>query len=144
MIHADDSRIPLVAIIDDEEDVTTYLSLALEDSGYRVVTTNEPALAMTLLRRHRPDLICLDLLMPERMGSSLYLEICGDSDLEAIPVLILSGLNAREELAELLQRQANIAPPAGYIEKPPDAEQFIDTVRSLLREHGGLCEGASP
>jgi DNA-binding response OmpR family regulator len=129
------NRPPLVFIIDDEEDITTFLGLALEDAGYRVMTTTEPTRALALLRRHRPDLICLDLLMPERMGTSLYLEIRRDVELADTPVLILSGLNAREELARILEREARVPPPAGYIEKPPVAEALLEKVRELLAGH---------
>lgn len=121
-----------VAIVDDEEDITTFLRLALEDAGFVVATSNIADQAHALLRAFRPDLICLDLLMPGRTGASLYLEMREDPELAAVPVLILSGLDAREELAALLAREANVPPPAGYVEKPVAAEGFVHAVRALL------------
>jgi DNA-binding response OmpR family regulator len=133
---------PLVAIVDDEEDITTFLGLALEDEGYRVVTINEAAEALPILRQAPPDLICLDLLMPHRTGASLYLEICKDPRLAPVPVLILSGLNARDELNDLLRHEADVAPPAGYLEKPLESEIFLAKVQELLSARGTQPEGA--
>jgi len=133
---------PLVAIVDDEEDITTFLGLALEDEGYRVVTINESADALQILRQAPPDLICLDLLMPHRTGASLYLEISRDRLLASSPVLILSGLNARDELNDLLRREADAEPPAGYLEKPLDRDIFLAKVQQLLNARGKQPEGA--
>ena len=81
-----------VAIVDDEEDITTYLRIALEDAGYRVVITNDASKAMAVLEDARPDLICLDLLMPERTGVSLYARLREHPGMKRVPILFLSGL----------------------------------------------------
>jgi DNA-binding response OmpR family regulator len=135
---------PLVALVDDEEDITTFLAIALEDAGYRVVATNESAVALALLRERRPDLICLDLLMPERMGASLYLQIRRAEELAAVPVLILSGLGTRDDLRELLARTGDVPPPTGYIEKPVDREDFLSAVERALADAAGPGRGGAP
>ncbi len=140
----DGNRPPLVAIVDDEEDITTFLGLALEDVGYEVVTINESAEALATLRMRPPDLICLDLLMPHRTGASLYVEITADSQLATIPVLILSGLNARELLNDILQGEDAEASPEGYLEKPIETEPFLAKVRELLARNGRTPERAQP
>lgn len=144
MIDPRPGQPPLVALVDDEEDITTFLALALEDAGYRVVATNESAVALALLRERRPDLICLDLLMPERMGSSLYLQIRRAEELAAVPVLILSGLGARDDLREMLARAGDVPPPTGYIEKPVDTEQFLTAVEQALAGAAGAGRGGAP
>ena len=90
--------------------------------------------ALTLLERSGPDLICLDLLMPDRTGVSLYAELRAHERLGDVPVLILSGLGAREELGRMLTREGELPAPAGFIEKPVDIERFLATVRRLLDE----------
>lgn len=126
------SRPALVALVDDEVDITTYLGLALEDAGYRVTSTNEAAEALPLLERSEPELICLDLLMPDRTGISLYAELRSHETLGRVPVLILSGLGAREELGRMLTREGALPAPAGFIEKPVDIDRFLTTVGELL------------
>ena len=134
--HTEANRPPLIAIVDDEEDITTFLSLALEDVGYEVVTINDSASALKVLREEPPDLICLDLLMPHRTGASLYLEIQQDEQLQRVPVLILSGLNAKDELNEILKRESEAAPPADYLEKPVAIEPYLAKVEELLTQNG--------
>jgi DNA-binding response OmpR family regulator len=141
------ARAPLVALIDDEEDITTYLGLALEDAGYRVEKTNEAGEALALLQRSAPDLICLDLLMPDRTGVSLYAEICSHEQLGRVPVLILSGLGEREELSRMLTRAGELPAPAGFIDKPVEIESFLATLRELLAPPagaGGEAPGPEP
>jgi CheY-like chemotaxis protein len=125
--------VPLVAIVDDEEDITTYLGLALEDNGYRVESTTQPGDAIPLLERVRPDLICLDLLMPEQTGISLYASLAAHPELGRIPIVILSGLADRDEMPAILgQAGADLPQPAEFLEKPVDIRQFLRTVGSLL------------
>jgi DNA-binding response OmpR family regulator len=142
--EAEIASAPRVVVIDDEEDITTFLLLALEDAGFAAAACNRPEEAHALLREFRPDLICLDLLMPGLTGATLYVEIREDPELAKVPVLILSGLSAREELAGLLRREADLPPPAGYIEKPVAADGFVRTVRSLLGRAGGGTAGPAP
>ena len=128
---------PRVALVDDEEDITTFLRLALEDAGCAVAVCNRADDALGVLREFRPDLVCLDLLMPGRTGASLYAEMAGDPELGGVPVLILSGLGARDDLPDILARGGGEAPPpAGYLEKPIDAAGFLRLVRSLLGARG--------
>jgi DNA-binding response OmpR family regulator len=140
MSPAADPRAPRVAIVDDEEDVLTFLRLALEDQGYEVLACDRPGGALELLAEFEPDLICLDLLMPERMGVSLYVDIRKSRRLATVPVLILSGLNAREGLLDILRRESDVPAPSGYLEKPVGSAQFLAAVQDVL----GTPAGARP
>lgn len=131
-------RGPLIAIIDDEVDITTYLQMALEDSGLRVVTTNDANHAIELLERFLPDLVCLDLLMPEQTGLSLYAQIVVHPTLRHLPIVILSGLANADELPRLLEQSGRLPAPASYVEKPVDAATLLRTVNVLLRRPAGV------
>lgn len=130
------SNAPLVAVIDDEEDVITYLRLALEDHGYRVVATTEPSEALELLERSEPQLVCLDLLMPGRTGISLYSELSRHPRLKQVPVVILSGLAVRDELPRILEQSGGLPEPARFIEKPAEIEHFLAVVDEII-DHAG-------
>jgi CheY-like chemotaxis protein len=123
---------PLVAIVDDEEDITTYLRLALEDRGYRVVAINEVSGAVDLLSSSRPDLVCLDLLMPGKTGISLYSELARHPVLRDIPIVILSGLAVREELPGILEQAGGLPQPARFVEKPVEIDEFLALVEEIL------------
>jgi CheY-like chemotaxis protein len=132
-------RAPLVAIVDDEQDIVTYLRLALEDHGYRVFTVTESSTALERLAAIEPDVVCLDLLMPKHTGVALYAEIIRHPDLAGCPVLIMSGLTPREDLPKLLEEAGNLPQPACFLEKPIRVKQLIEALSELQR----TTEGAS-
>lgn len=122
---------PRVAVVDDEEDVLTFLRLALEDQGFEVLASDRPLDAVPLIRDFKPDLVCLDLLMPEQMGSSLFVEIRRDPALAEVPIVILTGLNARDALAKATGPVGGVRPPDRYLEKPVDLGAFLRAVAEL-------------
>lgn len=132
MTSPDRKSPPLVAIVDDEGDVITYLRVALEDHGYHVVATSNSSEAPGLLERSEPDLICLDLLMPGQTGISLYAELCRHPRLNNVPTVIVSGLAVREELPGLLKEAGDLPEPAHFLEKPVDIELFLEIVDGLI------------
>ncbi len=64
-----------VVLVDDEEDIALYLQTALEDGGYVALTASNVPDGLELIRKERPDLVCLDILMPRESGFSLYQKI---------------------------------------------------------------------
>ena len=131
------SRARLVAIVDDEVDIVTYLRLALEDHGYRVLTISDSAVALEQLVATGPDLICLDLLMPRHTGVALYAEIVRDASLHHCPIVIMSGLTSEEQLPAVLQRAGELPQPACFLEKPIRIEDLLDVLRGLLGSNQG-------
>ena len=123
---------PRVAIVDDEVDVLTFLRLALEDAGFKVLTCPRPKRALDVVAAFEPDLVCLDLLMPEQMGTSLYVAMRENPKLASVPILILSGLNTRDELIQIFRREGDLRPPVAFIEKPVDTPHFLEAVRGAL------------
>lgn len=132
-------RPPVVAVIDDEEDVTTFLRMVLEDNGYRVVATTEAARALELIEEAKPDLICLDLLMPEQTGLALYAAISRHPELATVPVIILSGLAVTDDLLQMVWNTGDLPAPVSFVEKPVDAERLLRTVRGVLGRQVGVA-----
>lgn len=123
-----------IVVIDDEADITTFLSTALGDNGFEVHERNDCARGLALIRELVPDLICLDVLMPQRSGLSLYRELKQDEELDRIPILMISGLGVESELDQLLD---GLPPPDEYLEKPVDPSVLLETVeRMLASSHG--------
>ena len=124
---------PRGAVIDDEEDVLTFVRIAMEDAGFEVATVSRPTEALETLEAFRPDVVLLDLLMPEQMGLSLYTQLRTTPLLRETPVIILTGLNARDALGTL-GSATTPGPPAGYLEKPVDAAALLGAVRRALAD----------
>jgi DNA-binding response OmpR family regulator len=123
-----------IAVVDDERDVLTFLQLALEDAGYEVLTSSSPVSVIPDLLAFSPDLICLDLLMPERMGLSLFVEIRRTAALRHVPVVILSGLAGTSRPLDGLDLDDTTEPPAAYLEKPVDLPGLLALVRRLTAD----------
>ncbi len=118
-----------IAIIDDEPDIVFYLASALQDSGFDVCSATNANDGFELIRSQRPDLVCLDILMPEETGCSLYRKIKEDRTLNDVRVLIISGLNMEQEMSRL--GPGATSEPDGYIEKPIDLPSFMDMIQEL-------------
>ena len=112
-----------VLIIDDEEDVRKYLSAILRKHGYETVTASDGKEALTLVRSERPNLVTLDLMMPNQSGTDFYRQLAQDKELCETPVIVVSGLPGRH----LAVRE-----PAAVFDKPIDPAVFIDTVKRVI------------
>jgi CheY-like chemotaxis protein len=93
---------------------------------------------MSLLESTRPDVICLDVLMPEQTGASLYRAIMAHPQLARAQVIVLSGLASRDELPHILGCEGAIPKRVAFIEKPINIEEVLKAVKSAL---DGSTEG---
>lgn len=127
-----------ILVLDDEPDVVTYLVSLFEDNDYAVVSAMDGKEGLEKARAERPDLITLDISMPEKSGIRFYRELRADSDLGAIPVVIVTGVSSThdggtgEDFKRFLEKQKHVPPPDGFIMKPIEKEELLDTVKKLL------------
>ncbi len=126
--------------MDDEEDVLTYLETALEDQGYETRGFSSASGVLDAARESRPDLLCLDIMMPSRSGLSLFREIRSTPSLEGVPIVIVSGYSREEdfrgwEFAKYLA-STGLREPEAFVEKPVDLDRFLAVVGDLARRGG--------
>src|SRR5262249_26887571 len=86
---------PTVLVVDDDPTVRGLLAKTLEKDGYRVVAAGNGLEALALARKHRPQAITLDVLMPQMDGWGALKELKADAELRAIPVIMVTVLNER-------------------------------------------------
>jgi two-component system, cell cycle response regulator DivK len=110
----------LVLIVDDDERNARLAGDVLEAAGMRVLTAATAAEAIALARAHRPDLVLMDLRLPDLDGDEAARALADDERTAQIPVVALSALPAGWVAA---------ADFAGYVEKPIDVEAFPAQVR---------------
>lgn len=120
-----------ILVIDDEPDVVSYLETLLRDNGYEVVATTESGEAMRLARQSRPDLICLDISMPEPTGVRLYRDLREDRNLADVPVLMITGVI--QQFKDFIHHRKHVPPPDGYISKPFEPAELLATVAGILK-----------
>ena len=121
-------------IIDDEPDVTSYLSALLSDHGWEAHAANDVQKGLALVREQAPDVVLLDLMMPERGGLSALVAIRKDPALRDTPVVIVSGVQEKlnADYHAYLERFRHYRADA-FVDKPVDAQQLLKTIDGLVR-----------
>jgi CheY-like chemotaxis protein len=119
-----------ILVVDDEPDVREYLSSFLEDEGFTILTAENGHDAIRAIERERPDLILLDLLMPEATGAGFYRELQGKEEFKDIPVIVISGMVGKDvTVMDFVQ----------VLDKPIDLAVLLETVRKTLAK--GMSSG---
>jgi len=119
-----------ILVVDDEPDVVTYLSTVLTDAGYEAVPAYNGDEALRKVAAGRPDLITLDITMPEMTGVKAYRKLKEDPDLRKIPVVIVTGVT--HDFKRFISTREQVPPPEVYLEKPVKPEDLLAEVRRLL------------
>ena len=125
-----------VLIVDDDIDVTIFVSTVLEENNYIPIVAKNGEEAMRKVKEDKPDLIILDVLMPKQSGIKMYRKLKTDESLKKIPVIILSGiarrtfLRSQEALTEFGEK--GVPEPEAYIEKPVEPEELAEIVKETL------------
>ena len=114
-----------ILVIDDEKDVVEFLTQLLEDNGYEVAAAYDGVQGMEMVVQDRPDLILLDLQMPEETGTGLYRKLHNKKEYQDIPVIVISGL-AGSYLA--------VSKSVPVLDKPPGEEDVLREVAKALGE----------
>jgi CheY-like chemotaxis protein len=118
-----------VLIIDDEQDVLTYLTALLEDNGFATVTANNGAEAMEKVKAAPPDLITLDITMPEQSGVRFYRDMKESDQYKGIPIIIITGVSG--DFERFISTRKQVPPPEGYIQKPIDNDKLLELAKKL-------------
>jgi UDP-3-O-[3-hydroxymyristoyl] N-acetylglucosamine deacetylase len=114
-----------ILIVDDEESIRVTLSQVLEDEGFSTLTAGDGKIALDIIRNKQPDLVILDIWMPEMDGIEVLRQIKAiDVD---IPVLMISG---HASIATAIESSRLGA--ADFIEKPFDLENVLEAVQRFL------------
>jgi DNA-binding response OmpR family regulator len=125
------SEPPTILIVDDEPDVLSYLRAFLEDHGLKALTAKDGKEGMQKVRLYHPDLITLDISMPQESGVRMFRDLQDDPASADIPVIIVTGISS--DFRRFLETRKHLHPPAGYFEKPVEREQLLAKVEELLR-----------
>ncbi len=119
-----------ILVVDDEPDTRTYLTTVLEDNGFATVAAADGAEALKKVEESRPDLVALDISMPEKSGVAVYRTLKEDDELKSIPVIIITGVS--DDFEKFISTRRQVPPPEGYISKPVDVEELLGKVNELL------------
>ena len=116
-----------ILIVEDEANIRSFIKANLETSDYQVLCAETCALGMMMYASHHPDLIVLDLGLPDRDGMSLIQEV---RKTDTVPIIVLSARSSERDKVEALDLGAN-----DYITKPFGTEELLARIRAVLRSH---------
>jgi DNA-binding response OmpR family regulator len=115
-------------VIDDDAAVTDLLTLLLKSQGFEVFATNNSTDGLAMIREVQPDLVILDLMMPEMDGW----EVCRSvRQFSQVPIIILSALNDPSMIASVLDAGAD-----DYLTKPTPSRVLVAHINRLTKRNG--------
>ena len=126
---------PTIALVDDDRNILTSVSIALEAEGYKVETYTDGASALEGLNNKRPDLAVFDIKMPRMDGMELLRRLRQTSDL---PVIFLTSKD--DEIDELFGLKMGAD---DFITKPFSQRLLVERVKAVLRRASAIADGGS-
>ena len=120
-----------ILVIDDEQDLLDLVKLRLEHHGYVVVYLNSGEGALEKIRKEKPDLILLDIMMPGKNGYDVCYELKHDDATKAIPVIMFT---AKPQWLKEISEISEFVLADDYIYKPFEAQDLLEKIGRLLKK----------
>ena len=114
-----------ILVVEDENNIITFITALLETSDYQVLTAKTCDGGLMMLHSHNPDLVILDLGLPDRDGTDFIREVRKES---GIPIIVLSARIDEQDKVQALDMGAN-----DYITKPFGSRELVARIRSAFR-----------
>lgn len=126
---------PRILVVDDDRQIVRLVQSYLQQSGFTVLTAYDGEEALHAIRREKPDLVVLDLMLPGRDGLEITRIVRNDETLAALPILMLT---ARvEDVDKLLGLELGAD---DYLTKPFNPPEVVARVKSILRRSSGTLK----
>lgn len=116
-----------ILVVDDDKGATDLLEAILLASGHQPITVNESKNAMAVADQEKPEMILLDLMMPEPTGFQLCRMLRQNPNFRATPIVIITALDNTDSRVVAIGAGAN-----GFLRKPFHVSELTDKVRDLL------------
>ncbi|MFN6169970.1 MAG: response regulator transcription factor [Burkholderiales bacterium] len=113
-------------VIEDDEVTSALLTRILKKAGYQAFTAANRAGIIAAMKA-KPDLVILDILLPDANGFDILNRIRSSGSLRTLPVLMLSGLGSLEDIVKGLKMGAN-----GYLTKPARAKALLNAIEEVM------------
>ncbi|WP_413112690.1 response regulator [Thaumasiovibrio sp. DFM-14] len=136
-VDSHDGDKELILVVDDEPVNLQVVANYLRASGYRVVTADNGNLAISMVEEYQPDLLLLDVMMPELNGYEVCKRLRQHADNEMLPIIMLSALNQMQDRVKGFEAGAS-----DYLSKPFNKEELLARIYTHLRAAKMLEEKA--
>lgn len=126
---------PLILIIDDEKDIREIVRTKLESAGFEVADAESGRKGIALAKELKPDVILLDITMPEMDGGDVLYKLKGDEQTKNIKIFLFTGKgDARPEIVELNRKFARESGAVDFIRKEIDLNELVMKLRKAVEE----------
>jgi len=122
-----------ILVVDDDREVVRLMRAYLEQAGYEVLAAHDGETAVHMLRREKPDLLLLDLMLPDRDGYDITRLVRGDPTLAHTPIIMLTARVEDTDKIIGLEIGAD-----DYVTKPYNPREVVARVRARLRSQGAF------
>jgi DNA-binding response OmpR family regulator len=114
--------------IEDDPEMSTLIQLIFERKGHRVIGVRRGEIGLEFLRSLKPDVLLLDLMLPDVDGWDIYRQMKGDKELSKVPIIIVSARSQMQDAALGFKVIDNDR----FIEKPFEIQELINAVNTVL------------
>jgi CheY-like chemotaxis protein len=111
-----------ILIIDDDLATVKYLQAVFSDNGYETCSASNSTEGLEVVKKEKPDLITLDIQMPDEWGPRFYRKLRKDKELRDIPVIVISGIDGDHAIKGAV----------AYVAKPFDPEKLVGIVKNTI------------
>ncbi|MFQ6008354.1 MAG: PleD family two-component system response regulator [Candidatus Zixiibacteriota bacterium] len=120
-----------VLVIDDEPEITEIVQSFLTESGFQVLVENSPQRAIDKARKFKPDVILLDIMMPELDGYDICQQLKKDPEFADRPIIFLTGKDRGEDMGRSFKVGGDM-----FIKKPFSCERLLEIINIVLMSAG--------
>lgn len=121
-----------VLLVDDDVDFCEAAALLLESKAYEVILAHDGKKGLEKVRAEKPDLVILDVMMPEMNGYDVCVVLKADRELKKIPVVLLTAVDQALFRTAYTQHMGLMTEAEDYIAKPVESEELVKRVEALL------------
>lgn len=118
---------PKILVVEDEPENQLAIQVILTVEGFEVVSVEDGRLALRTAQEQRPDLILLDVMMPEINGFEVLAQLRQDEATKSIPVIMLTALAQRSDVAKAVEAGVD-----DYVAKPFEPDDLIERIRKAI------------
>jgi DNA-binding response OmpR family regulator len=118
-----------ILVVDDDPDIVKLLEMRLRENGYQVATALNGVACLAKVKEYKPDLIILDMMLPDIQGSSLCAKLKSDPQSEFIPIIFLTGRKGEYD-----RDVGRAAKSDAYLTKPFEPAALLRRIKELTGE----------
>jgi DNA-binding response OmpR family regulator len=123
------SKKPVILIADDDPEILTMLGIRLSKKGYQVLEAVDGNQTLNLARKHKPDLVLLDVMMPGKNGWEVAKELRADEEFSNVGIVMLTAIG--EKVNEMT---SPLYGADAYVDKPFDFSDLEKKIKDVLSE----------